>query len=257
MLDHITAPAPRMILRLLVLRKILSELRQDLKSPDAIAEIGAGLGDAMSLVRSCMTPKAIDIFEESEKAIKVLKNRFSNYGENCSEVLVKTAFTPAEKAYQLVFCFEVIEHIEDDHAFIQMITNSLDTGGYFVGSVPAYMSKWQDVDVLAGHYRRYEKQELIEKLKACGLSNVVIHTYGFPLINLLYPLRKIYYSSLLKNSKSLSKQEATAKSGVSRGLAMRFNKPLVYAVVRFFSIFQSLPYLSSYGDGFVFTCQKK
>ena len=43
-------------------------------------------------------------------------------------------------------------------------------------------------DDQAGHYRRYERDEITSKLEAAGLSNVEVEMYGFPLLNALHPV---------------------------------------------------------------------
>ena len=249
---HITAPAPRMLLRLI---KLLSMWRkQELigSTQSRICEIGPGLGDASSLALECFTAAEVHLYEGSAPARKLLQTRFTTE----QSLKIYDLFSARHGYYEMVLCFEVIEHIREDQAFIDDIHYSMKAGGRLFGSVPAYMKKWQDVDELAGHFRRYEEDELHRKLLAAGFTDIQIYTYGFPLINLLYPLRKLYYGSLLKKRTNTNKDTATAKSGISRRLARSFNTPMVLFVVRFFSLFQSLPWLSHFGDGFVFSCKK-
>jgi hypothetical protein len=50
------------------------------------------------------------------------------------------------------------------------------------------MRQWTLNDTRAGHARRYEKKELLEKLDDCGLQTLHLWCYGFPILNLTYPL---------------------------------------------------------------------
>ncbi|ASJ75868.1 methyltransferase domain-containing protein [Granulosicoccus antarcticus] len=252
MKQHISAPAPRMLLRLIQLMATLEQQNLMHTSQARFCEIGPGLGDASSLALDCFDIQEAHLYEDAAAARSLLEKRFTDQ----ERVLILDSFRAKPDYYNLVMCFEVIEHIEHDQTFIDSIFTSMQTDGHFLGSVPAYMSKWQDVDELAGHFRRYERQELQDKLEAAGFTDVHLYPYGFPLINLLYPLRKLYYSGLLRKRQQTDMATATAKSGISRGLAKSFNTSFVLCIVRFFSLFQSIPYLSRLGDGFVFTCRK-
>src|SRR3546814_6549126 len=57
--------------------------------------------------------------------------------------------------------FEVLEHIEDDHAALRQWLGWLKPGGILLMSVPAHPSQWNAADVWAGHFRRYRKRELL------------------------------------------------------------------------------------------------
>ena len=252
MKEHISAPAPRMLLRLIQLRSMLNKLKLERTHQAAFCEIGAGLGDATSLALDLFSMEEAHIYEDSIAARASLEERFRSE----SKISIHESFSCDEETFDMLMCFEVIEHIEKDQQFINSIGRSMKSGGRFFGSVPAYMNKWQDVDELAGHFRRYEREELAHKLSSAGFTDVKIDCYGFPLINMLYPLRKMYYGGLLKKRQDDSKEAATAKSGISRGLAQRFNTTLVWNVVKIFSLFQSLPVLRELGDGFVFSCRK-
>ena len=252
LIDHLTAPAPRLILRLVKFASLLKGFDKSTETITTICEIGPGLGDAASLAASKLSPASIDLYESSDDARDILSRRFSNN----TNIDVHKDFASAKKQYDVALCFEVLEHIENDLVFMEQINKTIKNGGVFCGSVPCYMSKWQAVDELAGHYRRYEADELRHKLEKAGFTDIEIHTYGFPLINILYPWRQYYYSKLLSKRKDHDKDLATAKSGISRGLALSFNKKFVYTVVTAFSWFQSIPGLTKLGDGFVFACKK-
>jgi len=252
LIDHLTAPAPRLILRLVKFASLLKSIDKSANRVTTICEIGPGLGDAASLAANKLSPAVIDLYESSDDARDILLRRFSNN----NDIDVHKDFVSANKHYDVALCFEVLEHIENDLVFMEQINKTLENGGTFCGSVPCYMSKWQAVDELAGHYRRYEADELRLKLERAGFSDIQIHTYGFPLINILYPWRQYYYSKLLSKRSDHDKDLATAKSGISRGLALSFNKKFVYNVVTAFSWLQSIPGLTKLGDGFVFVCKK-
>ena len=252
LIDHLSAPAPRLILRLVKFASLLEKINITNGRDKSICEIGPGLGDAASLAADRLSPATVDLYELSAEAREILKQRFSSD----SKINVHTDFTAGNEQYDVTLCFEVLEHIDNDSVFMEEIFKLVKDGGVFCGSVPCYMSKWQAVDELAGHYRRYEVEELRDKLKKAGFKNIEIHTYGFPLINLLYPWRQYYYSKLLNKRSNHDKDLATSKSGISRGLALSFNKKFVYFVVTAFSLFQSIPGLTRLGDGFVFICKK-
>ena len=183
LIDHLTAPAPRLILRLVKFASLLKSIDKSANRVTTICEIGPGLGDAASLAANKLSPAVIDLYESSDDARDILLRRFSNN----NDIDVHKDFVSANKHYDVALCFEVLEHIENDLVFMEQINKTLENGGTFCGSVPCYMSKWQAVDELAGHYRRYEADELRLKLEKAGFSDIQIHTYGFPLINILYP----------------------------------------------------------------------
>lgn len=89
---------------------------------------------------------------------------------------------PYQKAFfDLVCAFEVIEHIEEDEMALSEIYRVLKKNGTFIFSVPLFMKYWSAWDELAGHKRRYEPDELEEKLKRIGLFIEKFYTSGSPL----------------------------------------------------------------------------
>jgi SAM-dependent methyltransferase len=66
--------------------------------------------------------------------------------------------------------FDVLEHIEDDHAFLKRIHRQLVPGGRFYSTVPAFQTLWSDEDIYAGHFRRYTRATWTQTLKAAGFE---------------------------------------------------------------------------------------
>src|SRR3546814_20907381 len=80
--------------------------------------------------------------------------------------------------------FEVLEHIEDDHAALRQWLGWLKPGGILLMSVPAHPSQWNAADVWAGHFRRYRKRELLGLVEENGLELEHVECMGFPLANI-------------------------------------------------------------------------
>ena len=57
--------------------------------------------------------------------------------------------------HDVILLFDVIEHIEDDRAFLQAALFHLKPGGKLIVSVPAYQVLFSDYDRVMGHQRRY------------------------------------------------------------------------------------------------------
>ncbi len=66
--------------------------------------------------------------------------------------------------------FDVLEHVEDDRAFIRAIRNYLRPGGMVYLTVPAFEWLWSYEDASAGHYRRYTRRSLSRVLTEAGLQ---------------------------------------------------------------------------------------
>jgi 2-polyprenyl-3-methyl-5-hydroxy-6-metoxy-1,4-benzoquinol methylase len=100
--------------------------------------------------------------------------------------------------------FDVIEHIEDDHAFLESIRRVLKKEGYVYASVPAYSALWSEDDALAGHYRRYTSASLGRVLRSAGFR-VVFLTHIFRLLPIpIFLLRALPHRMHL--SKSVKKE---------------------------------------------------
>ena len=83
-------------------------------------------------------------------------------------------------SFDVVTAIDVIEHLQDDRQAISELFQIVRPGGHLVVTVPAFMSLWGDHDELYGHFRRYRRGELRDKLQAAGFELVKL-SYFEPL----------------------------------------------------------------------------
>lgn len=75
-----------------------------------------------------------------------------------------------EGSVAAVGLFDVIEHIEDDHGFLQHIGSLLQPDGLVYATVPAYQLLWSNEDESAGHHRRYSRREISDAFDRAGFE---------------------------------------------------------------------------------------
>lgn len=87
--------------------------------------------------------------------------------------------------------FDVVEHIENDQAFLESITAFLKPGGFVFITVPAYQALWSNEDKDAGHFRRYSLHQLEQVIRKAGLQ-VRYSSYIFSIL----PLPVFFFRTL-------------------------------------------------------------
>jgi SAM-dependent methyltransferase len=80
------------------------------------------------------------------------------------------ALPAAPERLDLVCAFDVLEHIDDDHAAAAALARRLAPGGHLVVTVPAYRWLWSRHDDAVAHKRRYTRGELRRLLRDAGFE---------------------------------------------------------------------------------------
>lgn len=110
---------------------------------------------------------------------------------------------------------DVLEHIEDDKAFLKLLNRKLADNGKIIITVPAFRCLWSSEDDVAGHFRRYRIDKLCRLLKKCGFS-VLYRSYfmGFLFLPILFIRVFLEKIGVLKRQedRSDSEREKIAKS---------------------------------------------
>jgi SAM-dependent methyltransferase len=136
-----------------------------------------------------------------------------------------TAELPDEpEQYDYLLSFEVLEHIEDDIGALRSWARRVKPGGRCLLSVPAGQKRWNLTDVLAGHFRRYDKEDFVELIEGAGLRLTRLQTCGWPATWFIERLRLIFRTVQVRlhriepNKIGLGDPVRTSESGVDREL---------------------------------------
>jgi SAM-dependent methyltransferase len=119
--------------------------------------------------------------------------------------------------------FDVVEHIEDDAAFLKSLYTYLKPNGRLYLTVPAYKVLWSNEDDAAGHYQRYTLSGLGKKLRQCGFT-VQYGTYMFSILPLPVLLTRTLPSRLGMRkglSVEVNTKEHTGRNGLVGDLLER------------------------------------
>jgi len=101
--------------------------------------------------------------------------------------------------------FDVLEHIEDDHAFLTIASKCMREEGRLYITVPAHRYLWSWMDVQAGHFRRYSITPLKKLLNKSGFE-VKYASYFFSGLSL-----PIFFSRTLPTLLRLPKNRSHVK----------------------------------------------
>lgn len=86
----------------------------------------------------------------------------------------------ADKSVDIVYLFNVLEHIKHDGDVVKAIAKKLKKGGKLLIYVPAFNHLFSSMDKKVGHFRRYTRQMLGDAIKNADLK-VVTNRYHDPL----------------------------------------------------------------------------
>lgn len=152
---------------------------------DAIFDIGGGNG----IVSMALSQSGFEtvLVEPGRTGAENARNR------GLDHVVCATAMSAKfrDASIGAVGLFDVVEHIQDDMAFISSIRRMLRRNGRLYATVPAYQALWSGEDISAGHFRRHTQRSIRGLLERSGLR-VDFITYIFrPLPPPIYLLRTL------------------------------------------------------------------
>lgn len=133
-----------------------------------VLEIGSGLGN---LTRYLIGRELVIASELNPRYLRILANTFEHHTRVRVLPLDLAAFEPAaltDEAIDTVVCLNVLEHVEDDRRALRRLAETLVPGGRLILLVPAHRRLYGAIDRAIGHYRRYERAEIADRLRDAG-----------------------------------------------------------------------------------------
>lgn len=129
------------------------------KSKPILLDFGAGTGQVTEVVRHQIQSE-VQCVEIDPSLVAILLNKGF-------KVFRKINLT---HRFSGIFSSNVLEHVYDDVGILRNFNEVLEEDGLVVLYVPANKFLFSQLDHAVGHYRRYDKKEIISKFELAGFS---------------------------------------------------------------------------------------
>lgn len=132
-----------------------------------ILEIGSGLGTYSKKVIRDFPQSKIWLSDIDKDYLEKLKDQFCRLPHVYTRKIDLNNphdFENFPKKFNSIFALNVLEHVSDDIAAIKQLSRLLSPNGKLIFLVPAHKILFNCIDEAVGHCRRYDKQEIVEKI---------------------------------------------------------------------------------------------
>jgi len=154
------------------LRKMAVEKKLQRENAELILEVGSGISPVM------MKSRDIIYSDLSFSATQLLKH---SYGKGYYVVADGMNLPFKSGVFSHAISSEVLEHLWDDRRAIKEIARVMKPSGYFIVTFPHRKFYFAMDDRFVGHFRRYEINEMLGRLKDAGFRPMTIQKVLGPL----------------------------------------------------------------------------
>jgi SAM-dependent methyltransferase len=137
---------------------LLKLIRLPAKKNISIIDFGAGGGTF------CLPLRAAGYQVACIETDPILSQKLTNAGLKVWDDIAMLE----DESIDYIYSLNVLEHIENDDAIVALWHRKLRPGGSLLVYVPAFQVLFTSMDRKVGHYRRYRKQEIDQKLSSAG-----------------------------------------------------------------------------------------
>lgn len=146
-----------------------------------IADIGCGLGNLTGFMENKEFYVGIDYNEE---IINIMRGRYSNISNiefSCQSILSPVCVDSLRsKNLDTIICINTLEHIEDDIKALNNMLNIVSSGKLFCLLVPAFNFLYGTLDILDGHFRRYNKKKILDMFNTLPVEIIRMYYFNLP-----------------------------------------------------------------------------
>lgn len=130
-----------------------------------ILEVGAGIGSTTQSLCNGQQEKWLCLEPDPKLYIELKRKIDSEELPSCCQALNGTLKDiSATEKFDAILYIDVLEHIENDVAEMQLAKEVLGKNGYLIVLVPAHQFLFNPFDKAIGHFRRYNKKQLCKTL---------------------------------------------------------------------------------------------
>jgi SAM-dependent methyltransferase len=145
-----------------------------------IAEVGGGSGNFSELLLETNLISELTILEPSSDMYRRLQTTMTGRAAvKTLQAFLRDEAVRYQAYFDTLFYVNVLEHVEHEDAELRLIHTCLQSGGHLCLFVPALPWLYSDFDRDIGHFRRYRKGTLTDRLVQNGFEVVKIKYMDF------------------------------------------------------------------------------
>lgn len=146
-----------------------------------VIDIGCANGTLTSLFVDREFLMGADYYPPYVKQFNKDLKKYKNVSSTVVDATNKKQMLALKKnAFDTVISMNTYEHIKDDQAAFDNAYALLERGGRMIILVPAGMWLYSILDFEGGHFRRYSRPELLEKMRKAGFRIEESHYMNVP-----------------------------------------------------------------------------
>ncbi len=164
-----------------------------------LLDIGCGIGTLIKKISVQTDLKGISGCDFSREAVETSRK----LGFNVFQADLTEIEPFGEARYNSIICSEVLEHIYRDDIAISNLYKLLEKKGKIIITVPYSMKYWSPHDEFSDHIRRYDYDELTNKMQQANFKILDAFVWGYPFFSTYYRfLTKMQPGKLMQDGNS-------------------------------------------------------
>jgi SAM-dependent methyltransferase len=169
-----------------VIATLMKQFAKDWEDGYRVLEVGCGTGNVLQALEKA-SPRGVvvgmDLFAEGLV--------FARKRTACALVQGDVEQPGFGVPFDVVGAFDVVEHLTDDLRILRSLHAMLRPGGVLLLTVPAYQSLWSYFDEASHHCRRYEPEDLRQKLNQTGFEVLFLSPFMATVYPLMWLVRRL------------------------------------------------------------------
>lgn len=169
-----------------VVEAVLRQLTGGMDPGYRVLEVGCANGNVLAALERGAPRGLVIGMDRYGEGLRYARRRTS-----CPLIQADITALPFRERFHVVGLFDVLEHLPDDLGVLRDLLGVLVPGGRLLVTVPAHRWLWSYFDEVAHHCRRYDGNELPEKLTAAGYHVEYCTQYMATILPLVWLTRRL------------------------------------------------------------------
>jgi SAM-dependent methyltransferase len=192
---------------------------------ESFCEIGCGTGFVLEGLARAQPQLKLTGIDRYPEGLAQAAKRLPGVSLRQGDVLAASSFGP----FDVIGCFDVLEHIPDDQRAVDELVRAVHPGGGLILTVPQHPRLWSAADEIGHHQRRYTRARLLHLLGAGGVVRKRITSF----VTFLLPVLILRRRTAFTRDAALAELHPSGPANTLGHLLLRLERVLIASGVSF------------------------